>query len=373
MSPSTPAQARTRRQLPLAPLAGGVVLAAATVAGAAMSAPGAAALHSVFVFLEFFSGVFSLVAMSITIMVGLAATERVVLRIHHRVQLQAIHRAFAALAVGFLFVHVGTKVAESHAGLIDALVPFLADHTRRVYVGLGTIASYLMLAAMWTGLTRSRYATSARAWTWRALHSTAYASWPVAITHGLESGRAAKPWVLISYVLCLILVTIGLLVRLSVAMGRRSANPRARTTKEIRAGRRSRDALASDGWATAPNAAWPVSPVDGRGQEPRSARTGSIPVSPAARPRPAAPPVAPTNPAARPRPAGPPPAPASPAARPAPAPAAQAAGRPAPRPRHAQDDDRDPGPRPVDPMTDTLSRDSSDEEFLAFLRGSGSR
>jgi hypothetical protein len=58
---------------------------------------------------------------------------------------------------------------------------------------------------------------------WRALHSTAYASWPVALMHGLNVGRAPAPWVTASYFACVLLVVVALLVRLSVNYGRRDA------------------------------------------------------------------------------------------------------------------------------------------------------
>ncbi len=161
---------------------------------------------------EFYVGVFSLVALSITVMVGLAATDRLVLMVRHRVLFQAIHRATAVIAVTCLVVHVAIKVVEGHAGLVDAAVPFTAGH-RVVYVGLGTVAGYLMVVAMWTGIVRRRFADSAHPGRWRVLHASAYASWLCAMVHGLESGRSARPWVVLSYIGCVILVGLGLAVR----------------------------------------------------------------------------------------------------------------------------------------------------------------
>jgi hypothetical protein len=205
----------------------------AVVAAASLTGPGGAGIAAAHRFLEFYSGVFSLVALSITVLIGLAATDRVVLMIRHRVLLQAAHRSFAITAMVFLAVHVATKVMEGHAHTLDVVVPFLASH-RAVYVGLGTVASYLMILATWTGMARGRFAGSAHPGLWRTLHATAYASWVVALAHGLESGRSAKTWVWVSYTGCLILAGIALLVRLNMTWSRRLHVARAQTLSATR-------------------------------------------------------------------------------------------------------------------------------------------
>ena len=45
--------------------------------------------------------------------------------------------------------------------------------------------------------------------------------WPIALVHGLAAGRAAPTWVIVSYVVCVLLVLVGLAVRLSVSLNRR--------------------------------------------------------------------------------------------------------------------------------------------------------
>jgi predicted ferric reductase len=172
---------------------------------------------------EYYVGVLSLVALSLTVMAGVAATDRSLLLIRHRVLLQAAHRWTAVLAVGFLAVHVVLKVGERHAGALDVIVPFQAAH-RPWYVGLGTIAGYLMVIVTGTGLVRGRFATMARPWLWRAVHGGAYIAWPVAIVHGLRSGRPAASWVTISYELCLIGVGIAVLGRSGRALLRSGTN-----------------------------------------------------------------------------------------------------------------------------------------------------
>ncbi|MGI5523140.1 hypothetical protein ACQEUX_19730 [Micromonospora sp. CA-259024] len=173
-----------------------------------------------FFFTEFFAGVIALVSLSLTVMLGLLATDRLVLRISHRVLMQSAHRATGVLGVAGLGFHVLTKIATGRAAATDALVPFVGG--RGLYVGLGTVAALLMVSVIWTGIIRARFAGVGPKWLWRTLHSTAYLAWPFAVLHGLNAGRAAASWVVLSYLGCILLVVLALLVRLSVTIGRRS-------------------------------------------------------------------------------------------------------------------------------------------------------
>ncbi|SBV30277.1 hypothetical protein GA0070620_5872 [Micromonospora krabiensis] len=173
-----------------------------------------------FFFTEFFAGVVTLVSLSLTVMLGLLATDRLVLLIRHRVLLQSAHRATGVLGVVGLLFHVLTKIATGRAASTDAVVPFVSGSG--LYVGLGTVAALLMVSVLWTGIIRARFAGVGPKWLWRTLHSTAYVAWPFALLHGLYAGRPAKSWVMVSYLTCLLLVALALLVRLSVTLGRRS-------------------------------------------------------------------------------------------------------------------------------------------------------
>ncbi|PZG09505.1 hypothetical protein C1I95_29040 [Micromonospora craterilacus] len=185
-----------------------------------LTGAGQAAYAMGFFFTEFFAGVIALVALSLTVMMGLLATDRLVLLIRHRVLLQSAHRATGILGVAGLGFHVVTKIASGRAGPTDTIVPFVGG--RGLYVGLGTIAALLMVSVLWTGIIRARFAGVGPKWLWRALHSAAYLSWPFAIFHGLGAGRPPAGWVSLSYFACVLLVVVALLVRLSVTLQRRS-------------------------------------------------------------------------------------------------------------------------------------------------------
>ncbi len=205
-----------------------------------LTGAGQAAYAYGFFFTEFFAGVIALVALSLTVMMGLLATDRLVLLIRHRVLLQSAHRATGILGVAGLGFHVVTKIASGRAGSTDAIVPFVGG--RGLYVGLGTIAALLMVSVLWTGIIRARFAGVGPKWLWRALHSTAYLSWPFAIFHGLGAGRPPAGWVSLSYSACVLLVVVALLVRLSVTLQRRSREQhQAAALNEAMTGRSTED------------------------------------------------------------------------------------------------------------------------------------
>jgi hypothetical protein len=162
-------------------------------------------------------------------MAGLVSTDRIMLRIGHRVLFQGLHRATAILAIVALGVHIAVKVLEAHASIGDALVPFFSQGRSR-YIGFGTIASYLMLAAFWSGLARTRFIGSMKPWLWRVLHCSAYASWLVALAHGLNAGRQAATWVTVSYIACVVGVALALLVRIYTRFGRYSPGTKTERT-----------------------------------------------------------------------------------------------------------------------------------------------
>jgi DMSO/TMAO reductase YedYZ heme-binding membrane subunit len=187
---------------------------------------GALVVAQIRAFLEFYAGVFVLLTLTATVVAGLVTTGQVV-PVRLRILAQSAHRAAAVMAVSFLAAHVLLKVLERHATVIDAVLPFSAGrHGHALYVGLGTIAGDLMILVLATGVARGRFIGSARPWTWRMLHSVAYLSWPIAIVHGLAAGRAPKPWVTWSYVICFGLVLTGVTVRLLVSVFRRKGTVR---------------------------------------------------------------------------------------------------------------------------------------------------
>jgi DMSO/TMAO reductase YedYZ heme-binding membrane subunit len=170
-------------------------------------------------FLLYYAGVFVLLTLTATVGIGLVATDRIIMSPARRVTAQAVHRAVATGALAFLVIHIISEIAAQRSQVIDSVIPFL-DPGRTFYLGLGTVASDLMIMIAVTGIYRARLATNMSPAAWRVLHCTAYAAWLISIVHGLLAGRAAKSFfgfsgfVAWSYGGCVAAVGIALVVRL---------------------------------------------------------------------------------------------------------------------------------------------------------------
>ena len=193
------------------------------------------------------TGVVSLVLLTAALVLGVAGS----LRARPRVALAGLHRNLPLLAIAFVTAHVLTTVADGYApiGVKDAILPFLSPY-RPVWLGLGTVAFDLLLALVATSLLRARIGLRG----WRAVHWLAYASWPVALMHGLGTGSDGKSgWLLLLTAACAIAVAArrrvagaadpGVERRTSARGARSSAGGRARCSSS---GRR-RDRCSGDG------------------------------------------------------------------------------------------------------------------------------
>jgi predicted ferric reductase len=163
-------------------------------------------------FLNYYAGVFSLLALTTAVVSGLLATERLILKIRHRVLAQAVHRAASVLAFTFVVAHILVKVLGGLAGWEQAIVPSTGP------IGYGALAFDLMVVVVASGLLRARFARATHPKVWRTVHALAYVSWPVGIVHGLTAGRAAPAWATLMYVLCVAAVALAVLTRLIVVI-----------------------------------------------------------------------------------------------------------------------------------------------------------
>jgi DMSO/TMAO reductase YedYZ heme-binding membrane subunit len=204
------AAGRRKRRYAGSLISAGVILSGAFAAGATRT--GSTIIFAIQGFLAFYVDVFALVALTATVAAGLIATDRIIMKPGHRIVAQAIHRALALLAMAFLGTHIVLEVLEGNARVVDAVVPFLDPH-KTFYVGLGTIASDLLVVIAATGIMRRRFTGERRPLLWRAVHWTSYAAWPMGIVHSLLAGRQAKPYVDWSYGACMIVVGVALVVR----------------------------------------------------------------------------------------------------------------------------------------------------------------
>lgn len=161
------------------------------------------------------TGVIALVLLTATVVLGVAGTARFATPRWPRVVTSGLHRNLSLLSVVFVAAHVLTTVLDSYApiGWIAAIVPFSSPY-RPLWLGLGTVASDLLLAVVITSLLRVHL----RYRSWRAVHWLSYASWPVALWHGLGTGTDSKlPWLLALDAACVAAVACTLFWRLSLA------------------------------------------------------------------------------------------------------------------------------------------------------------
>ena len=121
----------------------------------------------------YYAGVLALVGLTGSVLLGLVATDRIVMTPGHRVMAQAVHRAFAFGTLAFLIIHIVTEILAQRSHAIDAVVPFLSPY-RTFYIGLGTIASDLIVLLVVTSIVRKRFTAHGLAWRWRAIHYSSY-------------------------------------------------------------------------------------------------------------------------------------------------------------------------------------------------------
>lgn len=135
------------------------------------------------------SGAVSLLLLTGTTVLGVLAAGRWRSERWPRFAVSALHRNLTLLALAFIGVHVGTTIADAYApiGVRDVFIPFAARY-RPVWLGLGALTLDLLLALALTSMLRRHIGYRS----WRVLHWTAYATWPLALAHGLGSGSDAR-------------------------------------------------------------------------------------------------------------------------------------------------------------------------------------
>ena len=195
-------------------LAGLVVIGASvavTVTGHARTVTDGAAGPGLDQALTSCSGELALLALTAAVVLGVAATERHLLRATARVTAQLAHRAVALAAAGFLLVHILAETVSANASALAAVLPF-TDAAGRLYLGFGTIASDLVIAMIATSVRRLRYAWSAHPQLWRVVHRSVYVAWPLALAHGILM-PGVPGWAAWAYGVCAALVALAVTTR----------------------------------------------------------------------------------------------------------------------------------------------------------------
>jgi sulfoxide reductase heme-binding subunit YedZ len=176
-----------------------------------MSAQLASAGPSIYWYLTRSTGAVAVLLLTAAIVLGVIEVERWSTARWPRFVIDSLHRNVALLALVFLVVHILSSVLDSFASIsvVDAFVPFVGSY-RPFWLGLGAAAFDLILAVILTSLLRARMGFA----TWRAVHWLTYASWPIALLHGLGTGSdASSSWLLALSVVCVVAVLAAVLTR----------------------------------------------------------------------------------------------------------------------------------------------------------------
>ena len=157
------------------------------------------------------TGAVALILLTASVALGVISAVGWRNRLFPRFAVNAVHRNLTLAAIAFVAVHVVTTVLDAYApiSLVSAVVPFSSSY-RALWLSLGAVAFDLLLALTISSL--------ARAWiparTWRLLHWSAYAAWPIALLHALGTGSDARVgWLVALAIGSLALVGLAAVVR----------------------------------------------------------------------------------------------------------------------------------------------------------------
>jgi sulfoxide reductase heme-binding subunit YedZ len=169
------------------------------------------------------SGLVSLLLLTASVVLGIVTTARWSNERWPRFTISFVHRNVSFLAVVFLVVHIATMVLDGFApiGWLDTVIPFTSPY-RALWLGVGVLASDLLVAVVVTSLLRNRIGAR----TWSLVHWLSYPLWALAVVHGLGTGTDTRTAVvLIANAACVIAVLMAVWWRCAIA---RSAPPALR-------------------------------------------------------------------------------------------------------------------------------------------------
>jgi sulfoxide reductase heme-binding subunit YedZ len=138
------------------------------------------------------TGVVLLVVFTLTVLLGVLATDRSMSPWWPRFVTQGLHRALAALSVLLLLAHAVSAVVDEYVDIRwwQAVVPFGADY-EPTWMALGAVALDLTAVVVATSLARARLPHRM----WFAVHLTTYLAWAAGVVHGIGIGTDSRtPW-----------------------------------------------------------------------------------------------------------------------------------------------------------------------------------
>jgi predicted ferric reductase len=168
------------------------------------------------------AGVVLVVLLTASTAMGVFSTARAGSLRWPRFATQALHRNVSLLAMLMLAVHIVCSVMHEFVDIrwFDAVVPFIGPY-QPLWVGLGAVATDLMIVIVLTSLVRERMQHRG----WRIIHLTSYAAWVIGVVHGIGLGTDSfSAWGLsISAISIGVVATFGVVRLVTLAQERRLA------------------------------------------------------------------------------------------------------------------------------------------------------
>jgi methionine sulfoxide reductase heme-binding subunit len=160
------------------------------------------------------AGIMTLVCLTVVVILGISTSLRMQGRRTPRFVTAALHRNFSLFTLVLLAVHIATSVLDPFAGIrpVDAVIPFGGAY-RTFWLGLGVLAAEVLLGVTLTSILRGKMGPRL----WRLVHWATYASWPIAVAHGLGTGSDVQaPWMIGLTAACMVAVIVAIARRLLV-------------------------------------------------------------------------------------------------------------------------------------------------------------
>jgi sulfoxide reductase heme-binding subunit YedZ len=158
------------------------------------------------------TGLIALVLLTATIVLGILGPLRISSNRWPRFAIRTLHRDLALLSLLIIAIHVVTVVLDGYVQIpLSAAILPVGSAYRPFWMALGAVSFDLLLAIVLTSLLRRQVGDRI----WRLVHWLTYASWPLAVAHGLGTGSdSTRVWALAITLGCCAVVALATLVRI---------------------------------------------------------------------------------------------------------------------------------------------------------------
>ncbi len=122
-----------------------------------------------------------------------------------------LHRRVSLVAVVLAVLHIVPAVLDDYVpiGWLDVVIPFASDY-KSLWLGLGTLTFDVLGLVIVTALVRAHVGPAS----WKTIHKTAYAAWPLALAHTVGMGSDMNGYGALLVLACVGAVIAAFVMRL---------------------------------------------------------------------------------------------------------------------------------------------------------------